>query len=1088
MSVQPPPRPYLRTPAIRPDGDAIAFVCAGDIWLVPLGGGVAEQLTAHHAAHNNPVWSPDGNQIAYASNRTGSGDLYLMSMTGEELQRLTHHDAASIPEAWAPDGSAIYFSSMRDRQGSALYRVGVGGETPVRWLGQPYENLTSMAISPDGQHAAFVVTRDPWWRRGPNPYGGAILWIASNQADADDCQILADAPGANRWPMWAPASNGLYFVSDRDGCENIWYQALDGGSARRITSFSDGRVCWPSISANGKTIVFERDFGIWRCTTADGHCAPVTITLRHDTRVLPLRPVTISREPSEVALAPDGKKIALVVRGRVYADFADKETEKEQRQGVAFRVGRGHSRERQVAWSPDSRRLVYTSDRVGDERLFVYDFVTRTETQVTTAAGRTSAPHYSPDGTWLAYGLGVDEIRLVHLASGEDRAFIRAHFLIGASFAWSPDSAWICFSAVDEQMFSNLYVQQIDTDHAHKITFLSNIAGGGPLWLNNGRTIVFTTGQYRSETQVARVELTPATPQFRETEFEKLFDARPPAEEQRVPGEQHAPADDTAPEAGSGAGDSVEGSEAERPPEPKPAAPDRKTLPKVEIQFAGIARRLRFLTPITMNAAALCVSVDSRDLIFSATVADRVNLWMQSLDDARSEQPPRQLTSSTGYKSQAQFAPDGKSIYFLDGGQIIIRKTSGNDQQILPFSVEMTIDFAQEKRQIFGEVWRMLRDQFYDASFGGADWQALYTTYLPLVNGAQVARDMYAVLNLMIGELRSSHIGAMWLGGNGEYDGYTGIVFDTREQVAHGGLRVARVLPESPAALADGGAVQPGDVLLAVDDTPIAAGTSLDQLLQRTVGRRVRLRLAADAAGTGAREVFIRPCGGDTFDGLRYRNWVLDNEAYVRQISDGRLGYVHVRSMNYACYQRFLADLDSETHRADGVVIDVRFNGGGHTATFIIDVLMRRSTLWSAFRDRPIVSADHLSGNRVLDRPTVLVTNERCTSNTEMLSEAYQRLGLGKVVGRPTAGGVLWTYNHRLIDGGVVRLPRLRVVTSDGDNLEGRGRAVDVDVSLPIGQHAPTQDRQLDAAVRVLLDRLGPPRPPSAITARARTE
>jgi C-terminal processing protease CtpA/Prc len=218
--------------------------------------------------------------------------------------------------------------------------------------------------------------------------------------------------------------------------------------------------------------------------------------------------------------------------------------------------------------------------------------------------------------------------------------------------------------------------------------------------------------------------------------------------------------------------------------------------------------------------------------------------------------------------------------------------------------------------------------------------------------------------------------------------------------------------------------------------------------------------------------VAVRPVSAGHYDDLRYRGWVYANEAYVHKISGGRLGYVHIRHMDYTYYQQFLSDLDAETHSKEGVVVDARFNGGGHTATFILDVLARRSVLLSIFRDRPPADAGHLAGNRVLNKPTVLVINESSFSNTEMFAEGYRRLGLGKVVGRPTGGAVIWTFRTRLLDGTWFSLPRIKVATPEGEDLEGTGRAVDVDVSLPVGEPARGTDSQLDAAVRTLLEQI----------------
>jgi Tol biopolymer transport system component/C-terminal processing protease CtpA/Prc len=1088
----------LRTPTIAPAGDVVAFVHAADIWIVPLAGGPAERLTANPSGHNSPRFSPDGTQLAFTSGRTGQGDIYILPLRGGSVRRVTFHDAYNTLEAWSADGQHIFFSSARDRQSWAIYRVTADGGTPIAWISQPYEQLGNLAVAPSGEALAFNVSRDQWWRRGPNPFGGAEIWVLDGAPDDGHFRRISDYAGMNRWPLWSADGQGLYFVSDRDGMENIWFQPLVG-AARQITSFREGRLLWPSISADGGTIVFERDYGIWQLDIASGEAAPLAISVRPDTKMTPVRVQTYTRDLSELTLAPDGKKVAFVARGEIFADFADKETDRDQRQGPSFRVTNTSFREADVAWSPDSRKLVYTSDRHGDAEIYLYDFVTRAETRLTSSAQNAARPKgspcFSPDGKWIAYAYGDEEIRLLDATTYADRPFVRANFNFSASYAWSPDSRWIVFMARDERYFSNVYVQRIDEDTAHQITFLSNLTAYGPLWAPNGCFVIFTTGQYRAESQIGRVDLAPTPPLFREAEFEKLFHqgsgvrgqgsgeeadkkTEPPKQsenekqaqtpdvlEQATPKEQQLdnPADNSA----------------TQPPTPNPQPP----TPEIEIVFDGIERRLRFLTPTQMDADAHCISPDSRDLIFGASVAGKYNLWSMPLDEPRSDHPPRQLTSGPSGKGAAQFAPDGKSFFFLDGGQIMIRKFPSGEQSQLHISADVIVDFNQEKRQIFDEAWRLLRDHFYDPTFRGLDWSAARAQLHPLVAGAQTYGELLNILNMLVGELRASHLGAHSAWAMPIQDGYTGLLFDRAEQAATDRLRIATIVPDSPAALArNGGGIQVGDLLLAIDGVELGPQTNLDILLQRTVGRRVLLRVGQGSGdGDGGlgnesqppspnvREVAVRPISADQYGDLRYRGWVYANEAYVHRISGGRLGYVHIREMSYEAYQQFLSDLDAETHSKEGVVVDTRFNGGGHIATFILDVLARRSVLLSVFRDRPPADAGHYAGNRVLNKPTVLLINEYSYSNTEIFAEGYRRLGLGKVVGRPTGGAVIWTSRTRLLDGTWFSLPRVKVATPEGEDLEGTGRAVDVDVSLPVGEPARGKDSQLDAAVTTLL-------------------
>ncbi|MCG8348147.1 MAG: S41 family peptidase [Chloroflexales bacterium] len=1099
-------QPYFRTPALSPDGKQLAFIYASDIWLAAADGGAAERLTAHPAAHFTPRFSPDGTLLAFSSDRVGAGDIYTLPLAGGAITRLTYHDTFSSVEDWSADGRHIYITSNREGMGQAIYLVGPKMAMPVPIYGEPYEQLDHVSVSPDGTQLAFNTVRSSWWRRGPNPFAPCDIWIGPSLPDPAALRKFAGAgsvdgnaalrwsyAGLNRWPLWSPDGSGIYFVSDHSGAENIWCLPYEDDEARQITHFSDGRVLWPTIARRAEVIVFERDWQIWRLDLRSGVAEPIAIRVRADTKMTPVRIESWSRGFSELSLAPDGKKVGFVARGEVFADFADKETDREQRQGPSFRVTNTQARESEITWTPDSRSLIYISDRHGEDELYRYDFLTRTETRLTNDLSPKTQPRCSPDGNWAAYFRGHNAIDLLNLKTGEARLFAEGHFVWAGALAWSPDSCWLAYLVTDDRAFSNVYIQHIDEPSARQITFLSNLTGSDLLWSPDGRFLVFTSGHYRSESQVVRVDLRPPPPLFREAEFEKLFEEK--REKRSENGEPESQELETLPqdakdynqaaatenqEAGNGKTQSTakkqhpdgetesETANNSDDPEPKPKTPNPKAL-KVEIVFEGIERRLRFLTPIQMDARVQSINPCSRDLLFLAMVAGRVNIWSLPLDEPRQDQPPRQLTANASSKSDVQFTPDGKAFFYLEDGQIVIRKfPNGNEPTILQTRGDVIVDFNQEKQQVFHEAWRLLRDTFYDQTFRGLDWNSIRAQFAPLAAGVQTPRELRIILNMMAGELRASHLGASYYSVWSNSDGYTGLLFDPAEQLAHGHLRIAALLPDSPVALlADPPHV--GEYLIAVNGTPLGEGITLDHLLHRAIGRRVQLQVAATPDGANARELAIRPIDSASYSSLRYRAWVATNEAYVHQISEGRLGYVHIREMSYGAYQQFLADLDAETYSKAGVVLDVRYNSGGHIATFIVDVLTRRNLLSRGFRDQLATDAYHFSGSRALNKPTVLVVNEHSASNAEIFTEIYRRLGLGTIVGRPTAGAVIGTVSTRLLDWTIFRLPRFYVTTPEGEDLEGAGRAVDMDVEQPLGARAQGRDHQLDAAVATLL-------------------
>jgi C-terminal processing protease CtpA/Prc len=384
----------------------------------------------------------------------------------------------------------------------------------------------------------------------------------------------------------------------------------------------------------------------------------------------------------------------------------------------------------------------------------------------------------------------------------------------------------------------------------------------------------------------------------------------------------------------------------------------------------------------------------------------------------------------------------------------------------------MEVDFSREKMEVFRQGWSYLRDNFYDSGFHGVNWDQVRTQYEPLIAGAQTSDEMRRLLQLMVGELDASHLGASAPpGANQPSTGRVGLRFDRREYETSGRLRVTEVIDLSPAAIA--GTVKVGDYLLAVDGRNIDATTNVDELLNYKIGRRISLTVSSQSDGSSKREVVVRPVNGATERALLYRQWVERNREYVARVSNGRLGYAHMFDMSSASLSQLYVDLDAENHGKEGVVIDVRNNSGGFVNVYAIDVLARRGYLTMSLRGLPGTPARTVLGQRALHRPTILVTNQHSLSDAEDFTEGYRTLRLGQVVGEPTAGWIIYTWGQTLIDGTIFRLPRMKVTANDGTVMERNPRPVDIEVTRPIGETLTTRDSQLDVAVRELLKQLG---------------
>jgi len=1027
-------RPFLYQPAPSPDGSEIAFVSSGDIWVVPATGGSAHILVGNEADESRPLYSPDGTRLAFVSDRDGDDDIYVLTLASGEVRRLTWGDGNEELDAWSPDGRWIYFADGRgDPDAKAdVWRVSAEGGTPMRVLADRFAPEFHASVSPDGRTLAIAavagMAQSQWWRHGHAHIDESEIWLATVD-DPPAYRKLSESGSKNVSPMWSADGSQVVYVSDRSGSENLWTQPAAGGAAQALTTFRDGRLLFPTMSADGRTVAFERDFGIWRMSLPEGTAAPVAVTLDGAPQRTGVEHLSLTSDLGDLALSPDGKKVAFTARGEVFAASA-------KDGGRATRVTHTIAGEGDVTWAPDSRRIAYVSRRSGTPKLFLFDFGSGEERALTRGDGSDVTPRFSPDGARLAYVRNGREVHVLDVASGDDRRVAEgqledAPFTSPEPLVWSPDGKWLAYFATDEHMFTNVWVVPATGGEVRPVSELANSFAGSLAWSKDGKTIYFDTQQRTESGELARVDLVPRTPTFREDRFQDLF------KEQK----------------GGGGADSA-------------SAGAQATDSTTRIVFEDVHRRLELL-PTGVDVGLVALSPDGKTLVFTASAEGQQNLYAYSVDPAH-EGPrvTRQLTSTPGSKSLPRFTTDSKEVYYLDRGRIhAVEVASGKDRTV-SVTAEMDVDFDQEKVEAFDEGWTWLRDDFYDSTYHGADWQAVRRTFEPYIRGAGTRAEYSRLMNMMVGELNASHLGHGVRGPDGPSTGELGVRFDRGAWESSGRLHVTEVVHLGPAHVAG---IEPGDWILAVDGTTIAAGTNLDRLLQGKVGDKVSLRVADDASGAGGRDVSVLPITSGQLQQLAYRDWVEANRAYVDSVSGGRLGYVHMRDMGWDSYRRLVEDLDAENFGKEGVVIDIRNNHGGFVNAYALDVFSRRGYLTLEIRGYPETAARSLLGQRALEKPTVLVVNQHTLSDGEDFTEGYRTLGLGQVVGVPTAGWIIYTWGGRLVDGSSFRMPRSKVRGHDGQVMERNPRPVDVEVVRPMGESYTGRDSQLDAAVRALV-------------------
>jgi len=1064
VSAQPvaPATPALAEPSLSPDGREIAFVSGGDIWTVPSAGGEARLLVAHPATESRPLYAPDGSALAFTSNRTGNGDVYVLELRTGVLRRLTYDDAAETLSAWSRDARWLYFnSSAQDISGMQdVYRVAVVGGTPMTVAADRYATEFFGAPSPDGNTlvvSARGTASGQWWRNGRSHLDEAELWlvrsgaagnVASNSATKSAInsapryeRLSEDGGSKDLWPQFTPDGQTVYYMSDRSGAENLWSRPMAGGAATQRTRFTNGRVLWPSLSADGSAVVFERDFGVWRYDVAAGQARAVPITLRGASVSRGIERLTVAQGFS-AALSDDARKLALVGRGELWATDA-------REGGDATRLTRTASLETQARWLRGDRAVVFVSWSADGGKIMLHDVAAGT-TRALTQEGDATQPTPSRDGRLVAYLRDGKELRVVNADGTNDRKlatgiFPRAPFDGGRVMAWSPDNNWVAFLTRGARGFTNAHVVPVTGGDARAVSFLGSSNSGDLLWTPDGTALLFTTSQRTEPSRLMRVDLVPRTPKFREDRFRDLFTT--PVRDSAIP-----------------------------PAAPNIArvdtitrtSPARAVASLTRIEFEGLRERATVLEP-GIDIGSINLTPDGKTLVIVSAGSGQPNLYTWSLDElSREPATPRQITTTAGNKNVIGFSADSREVWVSDAGRVSIVPVAGGASRTVAISAELDTDFHADKLVAFEQAWASLRDQFYDATMHGVNWSAVRERFAPYVRAAQTPDELRRLLQLMVGELNASHSGASGASGfTSAPVGKLGLRFDRTAYEQNGAMQIREVITLGPAAIAG---IAIGERIIAIDGQAIARTDNLDARLLNTVGRRIELTVMN---GTTERRVVVRPVNTNTEKGLLYRQWVNERRAYVAKASNGRLGYVHMNDMSAEALDQLNLDLDAENFGRDGVVIDLRNNNGGFVNAYALDVFARRGYMTMTTRGSLAVPARTQLGQRSLEKPTVLVVNQHTLSDGEDFTEGYRTLGLGKVVGEPTAGWIIYTSNVTLVDGTSLRLPFIRVDGADGKNMEMVPRPVDVPVQRPVGESYGGADSQLDAAVRVLLERLG---------------
>ena len=1056
----------------------IVFTYLGDIWTADENGQNVQRLTVNRARDVYGRFSPDGKWIAFSSERNGNLDVYLIPVGGGNAKQLTNHTADDTVLGWSSDSRSILFSSNRGEDFMPqLYLVGTEG-------GMPWKAGTDMGVqasySPDGQRLAYNQKSQVYWRkyyRGSYQSDIMIMDVAAKKFTQ-----VTDFDGADSWPMWG-RDGFIYFVSDRDGngLTNIWRVSESGGKADKVTTFKSGDVRWPAISSDGRVIMFEHDFGIWKLDVDSKRATQIKLDIDAETQENLTEVQSFNSQADDYDLAPSSRRIAFSIHGEIFTAPVE--------EGDLKQVTEGAARDRNVSYSPDGKWLSYVSDQSGREELYVVPVDgSAPAQQITDIDALKFGYNWSPDSKEIAFAASDNNLRKVTVANKQVITLDTSKYGGFGNPVWSPDGKWIAYSKADISRNSDIYMIAASGQEkeAHKVTF-DAYTEGNPRFAPDGRKLFFqrmeptTGGNQPSSTQIYSVWL--------ERQDRDPDDAE---ERQQTEEPQQAEAEDSE----------------DATPAARRGPPANRPPHEIKMDWDGLRRRVRQVTRMPFPILNYTITPDSRRLVFVTTEpAGQANVpVLYSIqDDGRrltritAGQPPNEGGGGPGGGggfggafSDLHISRNGRTLFFRErGGIFSVPLAAGGagagaaagaaapagaagqgpgGRRRINFNVRVRIDRPAEWAEMFDDGWRTMKYRFYDPKMHGMDWDAMRAKYRPLVDYVGDRQELLNIINEMIGELNASHTGAAppprGPGGGGVSTSHLGLELEPDK--AAGLYRVTHVYEAGPADK-DWVRVKAGDYLLAIDGKPVKAGDEYWALLNSRLNRKVTVKFNSKPGEEGAWTSRIEAISTGAYSQLRYERWVKERRKKVDELSGGRIGYLHIQAMNQPSLRKFEKEL-REYRNKEAMVIDQRWNGGGNIEQELLAILVQRQ--YQVWQPRGTEATGRPFAG--FFGPKIVLQNWRSASNAEMFPAGFRALGLGKVVGTPTMGAVIGTGSYSLIDGSTVRTPGVGVFLADAKrtNMENNGVQPDMLVDNKPEDTLAGRDRQIEAAVEELMKQL----------------
>jgi tricorn protease len=1042
---------WLRYPAISPDGQTIVFSYKGDLFKVAAEGGAAYPLTLHEAYDHMPVWSHDGQQIAFASDRYGNFDVFVMNINGGKANRLTYHSAADFPSDFSPDNQSVIFTSSRldDVQNQQfpsgvlpeLYTIPADGGRPEQVLTTPaefarYDKNGTRLVYHDRKgyedafrkHHTSSVTRD--------------IWLYD--LNAEEYTQLSSFNGEDRNPVFAPSQNAVYYLSEEKGDFNIFKMDLGTpGQNKMVSSLKNHPVRYLTISDDG-LMCFSYNGELY--TLKEGQQAQkVNIFMAIGDRYNPEKIEKVSGDITEFALSSNGKEIAFIVRGEIFASSVETATTK--------RITNTPEQERSVSFSPDGRAILYASERNGswnvyqtklarEEEPYFYASTILNEEPVIETAAEEFQPHYSPDGKEVAYLEERTALKVINLESKKSRLIMPADRNYSYSdgdqhYEWSPDSKWFLVNFLQPEQWT----AQVGLVSAQggDITDLTQSGFGGytPRWMMDGKMVMWASNRDGMANVSNRGgELDVYALFFDQEDYDRFTLSKEDYELLKESEKEDEKEDE------------------------KEEEKEKEEQKELEINLDNIQDRKVRLTRHSSRLNDAIVSKDGSTLYYLAQFEKGYDLWQTDLRTKETKLLAKLGANNAGYMAMDK---KGEHLFLLASGKVHKVAVKSGDKKGVPINGEMILNEEEERAYLFDHIWRQVDKKFYKKNLHEVSWEFYnkeYQRFLPHINNNY---DFMEMLSEMLGELNASHTGARYRPNNetGDQTAALGLFFDNAHQ--GDGLKVAEVMAKSPLDNSDS-KVKAGTIIEKIDGEPISAKRNHFRLLNRKAGKKVLLSLYDPESGERWEET-TKPISWGAQNQLLYKRWVENCRAMVDELSGGKIGYVHVRGMNDASYRVVIEEVLGKNANKEALVVDTRFNGGGWLHDNLVTFLDGKKYI--TFMPRGQNLGGEPQGK--WKKPSIVVMSESNYSDAHMFPFAYKELDIGKLVGMPVPGTGTAVWWESLQNGMVFGIPQVGMVANNGDYLENTQLEPDIKVPNEPGKVRQGVDQQLEAAVKELM-------------------